>query len=628
MPKHETVVIYERYDALAIFAQLLTAIPASERLAWDQQWREQISANGAVLNYALEAMLQGPFDKKPILLIIDDLEQILATPEPTQRLTPIKEAPGQTDAWRVALAGVLRAFAADESLSKLLITSRYQFTLPDGRGRDLADALAAIHVRPMQERERAKQWQAAQRADQEFTGEITDDTLNLVVRIIDVAGGNPGLQSILCRPLLAGEQTVARAALEAVEHWKTSGEIPTDENAAQEFFRRVSFATYQQALSESQKVQLRAATLFAEGMPVPMPALEAVGRAAGVTDPASALTRLCGLGLVDDWGESDGVAHAAVNPLAGSPLTDNEQAALATVAMEPLAQAWCSENGEFPVNARAVEAARLALQSNTAGELRERAAFAAGGYLFHDKHEAQAALDILETARRQLATAGKDPGLQFLRIEAECAERVGERDLQIMLLEKGLEQPSEDRRARAQIVVTHATATIAQQGPDKALERLRATARLFDELGDVRSRAVTMGQIADILQQRGETDEALRIHLEERLPVALAIKDLDSIAHLRFSCAQIRLSRQDSSQSEMQTIYEELAESFTINQKLQRVDGIAFVGLSLGQILAGGGYRDEALEVLEQSARAFEKMQLLPQAAQVRQLMQQLQERK
>ena len=38
-------------------------------------------------------------------------------------------------------------------------------------------------------------------------------------------------------------------------------------------------------------------------------------------------------------------------------------------------------------------------------------------------------------------------------------------------------------------------------------------------LQDIRSRAVTLGQIADVLVGRGELDEALRIYREEVLPV-------------------------------------------------------------------------------------------------------------
>ena len=55
---------------------------------------------------------------------------------------------------------------------------------------------------------------------------------------------------------------------------------------------------------------------------------------------------------------------------------------------------------------------------------------------------------------------------------------------------------------------------------DEAL-RIRREEELpvYEHLGDMRSRAVTMGRIADILQARGELDEALRIRREEQLPV-------------------------------------------------------------------------------------------------------------
>jgi hypothetical protein len=51
-----------------------------------------------------------------------------------------------------------------------------------------------------------------------------------------------------------------------------------------------------------------------------------------------------------------------------------------------------------------------------------------------------------------------------------------------------------------------------------------------------------MGKIADILQGRGQLDEALAMHLEG-LPTAEAMGDLDIIALIKFSCARIRFQR-------------------------------------------------------------------------------------
>jgi hypothetical protein len=42
---------------------------------------------------------------------------------------------------------------------------------------------------------------------------------------------------------------------------------------------------------------------------------------------------------------------------------------------------------------------------------------------------------------------------------------------------------------------------------------------VYERLGDVREKALTMGKIADILQARGELDEALRIRRQDELPV-------------------------------------------------------------------------------------------------------------
>ena len=62
---------------------------------------------------------------------------------------------------------------------------------------------------------------------------------------------------------------------------------------------------------------------------------------------------------------------------------------------------------------------------------------------------------------------------------------------------------------------------------DEAL-RIRREEELpvYEKLGDVRSRAVTMGKVADILEARGELDEALRIRREEQLPVYEKLGDV------------------------------------------------------------------------------------------------------
>jgi len=54
---------------------------------------------------------------------------------------------------------------------------------------------------------------------------------------------------------------------------------------------------------------------------------------------------------------------------------------------------------------------------------------------------------------------------------------------------------------------------------DGALQIHKDQLPVYERLGDVRERAVTMGKIADILQSRGDLDGALRIRREEQLPI-------------------------------------------------------------------------------------------------------------
>ena len=49
---------------------------------------------------------------------------------------------------------------------------------------------------------------------------------------------------------------------------------------------------------------------------------------------------------------------------------------------------------------------------------------------------------------------------------------------------------------------------------------------VYERLGDVRSKAVTMGRIADVLEARGQLEEALRIRREEQLPVFERLGDV------------------------------------------------------------------------------------------------------
>jgi hypothetical protein len=79
---------------------------------------------------------------------------------------------------------------------------------------------------------------------------------------------------------------------------------------------------------------------------------------------------------------------------------------------------------------------------------------------------------------------------------------------------------------------------------DEAL-RIRRDEQLpvYERLGDVRERAVTMGKVADILEARGQLDESLRIRRDEQLPVYERLGDVRSLIVGRTNLAITLLER-------------------------------------------------------------------------------------
>src|SRR5262249_14157935 len=127
-------------------------------------------------------------------------------------------------------------------------------------------------------------------------------------------------------------------------------------------------------------------------------------------------------------------------------------------------------------------------------------------FLFRTLHQAQPALDLVLEALPALDRAEAVPDLHLLRHGADCAERLGKTEIQEMLLERGLAVEGGDRRTRAMLLFARASRLIQTGRINAAEDLLNEAASVFESLDDVRSRAVTMGQIADILQARGQLD--------------------------------------------------------------------------------------------------------------------------
>ena len=654
MTAHHTVVVFKQYDALAILDRLLDAVPAAHRQTERAKWRDAVAGNPAVLADAVEAMLEGEFDAQPILLVIDDLERVLEKPAPeaVSAATPVQGA------WRAPLAAVLGAFAKVNTPSRLLITSRYSFSLNDAHGRDLAMALTRVPLLPMAPRERIKQLRAAASAET-----LAAIDLQLAERALAAADGNPGLQATLMAPLLAGEAAAAGQAIEVIEQFQRSGVAPDSldalvaqgvaqdqGNALLAFFRRMAFDVYRAALTPPQALMLACACVFEPDLPIPHSAMIAAGAALGVQMPAVALDRLLALGLLDDWGVQGAVAATSVNPLA-RPLVDvlaaDAAQRVAAEAVPVLADAWVDRDGDIAHDARGVELARLALLVPGADlATLARAATAAAVHLFRACDEGRRALDdVLRPALARLAKAGQAPSAALARITFDCADRLGDTGTRRTALESLAASVGKDEAEAGSNLLRLADASRIEGRVDEAehflqqaighfeaagslrdvaiargmiADILRARGQLdealrirkeeelpvYERLGDVRSKAITMGQIADIQQDRGQLDEALRIRKEEELPVYERLGDSAGVAHVKFSVARLMLERGDHERGDIQTIYENLSEAYAISRDSGRVNAITAIGSLLAQVMAMAGLIEEALDVLTHAESA------------------------
>ncbi len=294
---HRTVVVFEDYRAIAIFDAVAKALPSEVRPSLTDIWRPQIANNETRLYDALRALLEGPFANErtalPILLIIDDFEQVLEPPNPGEDYAGMKahHVPAIT-----ATIGAFRD-SIGQTDSRLLVTSRYRFALADQRGNDLAAALHDTQLVPMNGREREKQLVTAA-ANAGFAAPEDEHDAQRVADLMErakaAALGNPGLQTILTSPLLKlGDSVATEAATVAVENYLKTGQIPQDSSAA-DFFGRVSFEVYKAALTADEALQMRAALICDLPMPLTVHAL--AGRSMGVGDPERAARRLLGLG--------------------------------------------------------------------------------------------------------------------------------------------------------------------------------------------------------------------------------------------------------------------------------------------------------------------------------------------
>lgn len=390
------VVIYNNYDARMILLQLSEAIDPDKRQTFLQQWSGEITENPKNLALAIEHLLSTSFKASALLLIIDDFEQVLEPPNKDRDISRLRSDYG----WRDAMMSVFAAFNKNRGNSRLLITSRYDFTAIDDHGNDLAQSFDKISLPTFSAQEREAQWQAE--VNVRLLSSETDvrkaallitrhpDYPKIKERILRVTGGNPGLQDLLTKPLLSNELDAAKGALDAVETYlKNPTDFQGDQNKVVDFFRNIALNSLKAALTPQQETFLRAISIVGDGVwpdtvnalahaaldlyqsvksiPVPDAVLDGIGAAAGVTETKSSRQRGVGLGLIDVYAKSLSGGTSVqylLNPLARphlKPLDSAERWSLAQAAEPLLKEHWANNSDNWPKDERSVEAFRLTL---------------------------------------------------------------------------------------------------------------------------------------------------------------------------------------------------------------------------------------------------------------------------
>ncbi|WP_344518110.1 tetratricopeptide repeat protein, partial [Paractinoplanes durhamensis] len=586
-PDLALAVVFGDYSAPAIVDVIAAAVRTNQAAReLIESRRGELRDRPETLETLLIDLLAGPCagtepGRRPLLLVIDDLEQVLiADPHGPHRVDP---------ATAPVLAAVLRAFDPADSDSRLVVTSRYQFTL-DG----LPERLEQIALRPLSPVAQRKLLNR-QRAQVPAPRRTERDAL--AIRAVSVSRGNPGLQDLIGSRLVYGEHVdLARAetAVAGMETYLQQGDLPS-EAQIRDLLEKLALDELLEQAGPPHRALLRDLTLF--DLPLPESVIAVLAeRCAG--SPA----RLIGLGLLDVYPDGfDPQRRAmATNALAAgriTPLTDDEATSLAAVVVNPLFEAWGgTEHGGRRSAGMDLQLTRLAL---TADEPQVTAACAADAV---NTLRAGPAIDAYRLGLDAIALLDRHHHpvpTYLLRRVADAAKISGDGDAAHQLFTRAVSRAQTDGTDHtdpldhARAIAEHATHLIDRGEPAQAEQLLHQAHQLFTAAGSESEAASCQGALADILYQRGDYDEALRIHHEEALPVYERLGDTREAAVTWGRIADILYRRGDY--DEALRIHRDV--ELPVYERLGDTRSVAVTWGNIADILFQRGDYDEALRI-------------------------------
>lgn len=335
----DLAVVHGAYDELGLvdsIAPEVAQIPAARQML--DARRAEIRADPTALYGLLVDLLSGPCaqhdgNQRPLLLVVDDLEQILQAGGDGEPHTV-------QPAFAQVMRQVLRAFRDASTNSRLLVTTRFTFAL-DG----LEETLFHLPLGPFTEvAQRKMALRQRQLAALSELSEI-ESREALVPQIIEATVGNPGLQDLVGSRMLYSPEVPPEAVdglLQQMRSWLAGSDLLPDDPKLSGFLEELAVDSLVSQAAASSQYLLTALRTF--GPPIPQPVAQTVAETVG-----GSLTELIGLGILDVFEDLFDPRIRALTPtrlVAGrieAPDAQLRQKA-ATAALAELFDAWGGEH--------------------------------------------------------------------------------------------------------------------------------------------------------------------------------------------------------------------------------------------------------------------------------------------
>ncbi|OUD15529.1 CHAT domain-containing protein [Thioflexithrix psekupsensis] len=593
---HKTLVVYGHYEAVDILRAFRdVGSDGADRII--EEYTPIVAKEPPKLAQALRKLLCE--QEKPFLLVIDDFEQILVEPREKDGFYTVRAEEQQ------AIRALLQAFHQHrgETASRLMITSRYRFELFDECGKNLAETLLHWHLAPMDWMERRKQLDLQQRtlsAPQVKAFYDNDELYALQDRCLESANGNPGLQFQLYT-LLLHDKTLAAQTLDEVDKWLVGDQATVPDEKTRDLLEGLVLDKLHGLLSASSQQLLQWSQDFV--MPLPLEALKGVSG-------ENAVQGLLTLGLWDGWRDEETKQPAALlNQLAKrlcQDLNDEQKQEIAQQLLNPLWTVWQpvqrSYQADYQLTRLAVRVGDAAVLQHVAGNGVRWVSDLTWKHVDFREGKELGLKSIVCLENKNIT-----PDNRLLRYTAESCHRTGEVDKALQLHQRRLEILPKDKEWERAVAAGGIADILEARGQlDEAL-RIRQEEQLpvYERLGDVREKAMTMGKIADILEARGQLDEALRIRQKEELPVYERLGDVHSGTVIMSKIADT-LQKHGQLDDVLRIHQEEILPVF---KRLGDVHSEAVTKGKIADILQVRGKSDEALRIFkEEVLPVFEQL--------------------